>query len=117
MPKKPSRIEEWEKDFDSLWGVSFDGDGEKEPFEFERLKDFVSQLLETAKKEAYDSIEKRYQSFGEKQIRKEAQKSILTSVMKEMNLELKQGDVCTPDELVKIIHKDREIIQKKLEEL
>lgn len=49
---KPEK-EEWQKDFESLWESSFDHDGEKEPFEFERLIDFIRQQLAKAREEGY----------------------------------------------------------------
>lgn len=48
---------EWEKDFESLWEVTTDNNGEKEPFEFERLKDFVKSLLVQAKQDTLAEVE------------------------------------------------------------
>ena len=46
--------------FESLWEASFDREGEKDPFEFERLKDFIrTELITTrqqARKEAIEEI-------------------------------------------------------------
>ncbi len=98
---KPNQIEgEWEKDFESLWGASFDSEGDIEPFEFERLKDFVRQILETTRKEAYEKGLHETAIRADKEmvdwlkdnsegiemiedIKKEAIKSTLTSVMEE----------------------------------
>ena len=48
----------WEEEFESLWEPTTDNNGEKEPFEYERLKDFVKDLLSDQKSELIKKIKK-----------------------------------------------------------
>jgi len=46
----------WADDFESLWEASFDHDGEKNPFEFERLKDFIHQLPDKERQKVVEEV-------------------------------------------------------------
>src|ERR1035437_5259316 len=44
----------WWEDFESLWESSTDNNGDKNTFEFERLKDFIRNLIARERKEGYE---------------------------------------------------------------
>ena len=61
-------IEEFEKDFESLWEVTTDNNGEKEPFEFERLKDFIRTALKESFEAGQDSMREEVENLITKEI-------------------------------------------------